>query len=844
MEVIELQKDSQGWYSCHVPISKARWAAILTDKALTTDAAIISLLSFYYMPAHQASCSDLEAAFGRKAAYYLGAINMFCRKVQQSVGTFTISGHGADAAQVYWPVAMARGREEDGHFVWQLRPELSEALRDWVVDWYVARYAAAFPSLWPDERYKWEAAVCFADNWDIDAPDFAGMFARATAKADNLLSSQNSYPRDMILNFCKVDTEFVREMFRNLFDENRPAEERISGFIDASDRFFADHFPTKGRSNFQSTNAVTTYLWLRYPDRYPIYKYRIFRSVAEAIDPDVSIAPTGKTEEVAKGYAMYGSFWPRLEQNALLISEIKQLADAAGILPIPQRATILTDFGYWLGRYNDTFLKDSLIGKYNTSMTPLISKACNLLRAKKNLILQGAPGTGKTYNTAALAVAVIDGKLPENHDDVMARYQELRRAGRIDFTTFHQSMDYEDFVEGIKPDTEGDNVRYRVSPGIFKRMCNAARKAADISETGTDNIDGLDLISDNPTVWKVSLEGTGDNATRRECMENSHIRIGWPSYGDRDFADNYPDVTDGRFILHNFQHDMKVGDIVVSCWSQFETDAIGVITGDYEFNPEGGDYPRYRDVKWIAKGFVHNIADINHGKRMVLPTVYRLQIDLKDILSIIRQYAPAPAPAPVATERPFVLIIDEINRGNVSKIFGELITLIEKDKRLAVNDSDNNYLTLPLPYSRDNERFGVPQNLYIIGTMNTTDRSTGTIDYALRRRFAFLTIPADRSIVRSDTARALFDDVKAFILQYRDPDIDIDGLMVGHSYFMADDDAELAMKIEYEVIPLIREYIKDGILVIRPGQARKYFDSWLQLKPFHDSDTSGSTPDA
>lgn len=187
---------------------------------------------------------------------------------------------------------------------------------------------------------------------------------------------------------------------------------------------------------------------------------------------------------------------------------------------------------------------------------------------------------------------------------------------------------------------------------------------------------------------------------------------------------------------------------------------------------------------------------------------------------------------------------DEINRGNVSKIFGELITLIEKDKRLAVNDSDNNYLTLPLPYSRDNERFGVPHNLYIIGTMNTTDRSTGTIDYALRRRFAFLTIPADRSIVRSDTARALFDDVKAFILQYRDPDIDIDDLMVGHSYFMADDDAELAMKIEYEVIPLIREYIKDGILVIRPGQARKYFDSWLQLKPFHDSDTSGSTPDA
>lgn len=124
--------------------------------------------------------------------------------------------------------------------------------------------------------------------------------------------------------------------------------------------------------------------------------------------------------------------------------------------------------------------------------------------------------------------------------------------------------------------------------------------------------------------------------------------------------------------------------------------------------------------------------------------------------------------------------------------------------------------------------------------MNTTDRSTGTIDYAIRRRFAFLTIPAERELVKWPTAQALFDDVKKFITDHRYADMDVDDLMVGHSYFMlnkeneAEENAqEMRMKMEFEIIPLIKEYIKDGILTIRPDEARKYFDSWMQLKPYN-----------
>lgn len=163
------------------------------------------------------------------------------------------------------------------------------------------------------------------------------------------------------------------------------------------------------------------------------------------------------------------------------------------------------------------------------------------------------------------------------------------------------------------------------------------------------------------------------------------------------------------------------------------------------------------------------------------------------------------------TPKNYVLIIDEINRGNVSKIFGELITLLEADKRI----EGNHHLAITLPYSK--ERFEVPSNLYIIGTMNTTDRSVGNIDYAIRRRFSFVTLESNRLVVLSknnndetSTAVQLFDAVMKFLKANR-TDMDIDDLMVGHSYFLAGTEDELQIKWKYDILPLLREYFKDGI---------------------------------
>lgn len=297
-----------------------------------------------------------------------------------------------------------------------------------------------------------------------------------------------------------------------------------------------------------------------------------------------------------------------------------------------------------------------------------------VLRQKKNIILQGAPGTGKTYVVDELIAGFKGEKHTTHQEFVNARIADKfhpefdkekntwNYSGHVAFCTFHQSMDYEDFVEGIKPKvSDKGGIFYDYEKGIFWHLANAAK----------------------------------------------------------------------------------------------------------------------------------------------------------------------------SDEKPYFLVIDEINRGNVSKIFGELITLLESDKRTKGGQP----IPVLLPYSK--EEFEVPENLYIIGTMNTTDRSVGNLDYAVRRRFAFITMKANRNIVESyysekdaklkRTALGLFDQINkkdGFIEKHKiDEDLDLEDLKVGHSYFMAEDMDSLQRKMKYEVIPLIKEYMKDGLLK-QDKRDQTYFSSW------------------
>ncbi len=434
----------------------------------------------------------------------------------------------------------------------------------------------------------------------------------------------------------------------------------------------------------------------------------------------------------------------------------------------------------------------------------------------KNTILYGPPGTGKTYITARYAVAIVENKPLEAledipYDEIIKKYNEYKAQGRIEFTTFHQSYGYEEFIEGIKPvleisEEDNNDIKYEVASGVFKRFCDIA---------GQPVVKGKNLdvgLNKNPTVWKVSLWSTGDNPIRTECMENGHIRIGWDDYG--------PDITSetdfsemgGRNVLNSFIYKMKVGDIVLSCYSSTTIDAVGVVTGEYEWNGEYDDLNRVRKVNWLVKGINESIVDMNNGSVMTLASVYRLNISVADALSIVEKHGGF-AEEYEAEKENHVFIIDEINRGNISKIFGELITLIEPTKRLGQEEA----VKVKLPYSQ--KLFGVPDNVYIIGTMNTADRSIAAIDTALRRRFAFEEMMPDSTVleglhVDGVSISNLLDLINERIEVLYDREHTI-----GHAYFtplLKNNNREVLFDIfRNKILPLLQEYFYEDYEKIR-----------------------------
>ncbi|NLL90966.1 MAG: AAA domain-containing protein [Ruminococcaceae bacterium] len=435
----------------------------------------------------------------------------------------------------------------------------------------------------------------------------------------------------------------------------------------------------------------------------------------------------------------------------------------------------------------------------------------------KNLILFGSPGTGKTYSSIQYAVAIIENKRveevkTENYEKVFSRYQKYKEDGLIAFTTFHQSYGYEEFVEGIRPvisiedDSEySGEIEYEIHVGIFKAFCDRAG-----TPVGEDK--NIDLgIEKNPTVWKVSLEGTGDNKTRAECFANGHIRIGYDEHGET--IPKLKKGVRGRRALNSFYYKMQIGDIVMSCYSSRTIDAIGVITGDPEWHNEYSEYKRLRKVNWLVTGINEDIYELNSEKDMSQDVVHELTITISDVLQLLKKVKSGLFSS--KSKNPFnhVFIIDEINRGNISKVFGELITLIEGTKRIGAKEE----LRVTLPYSK--QIFGVPDNVYIIGTMNTADRSIAIIDVALRRRFKFIEMLPDSSILEDivvdgiDIAKML-DTLNKRITILLDRDHTL-----GHSYFLKLKDnpsiEHLADIFQYEIIPQLQEYFYDDYEKIR-----------------------------
>jgi len=482
------------------------------------------------------------------------------------------------------------------------------------------------------------------------------------------------------------------------------------------------------------------------------------------------------------------------------------------------------DFLLYLDRHPELFNTNIT----STTQTKDIMSATNL-----NQILFGPPGTGKTFNTINEALKIVDPSYFEEHQNdrkkLTERFKELsiknsdENKGQIGFCTFHQSFSYEDFVEGIKPKTtDTKNVYYDIEPGIFKRICQLADSYnSTIKVKSEGKISWTEEQFNRASFYKLSLGNYQDPSDRpiyEYCRDNNYIAIGFGQ--ENDFSglseseiiekceDLKLEVTAAQ-QMNYFIHYLKKNNYVIISNGNKYVRAIGKVTGNYEFVAESPiSYNHFRKVEWLFVDELIPIEEI-YERGLSQKTMYKIDESLLKPDFFINNGQIAFVDEPIKEEKNYVLIIDEINRGNVSSIFGELITLIEKDKRAGCDEE----LEVTLPYSK--EPFKVPSNVYLIGTMNTADRSIEALDTALRRRFSFKEFPPKPYLIKTEGASSkisglvegidletLLKTINTRIEKLIDKDHKI-----GHSYFLKVDNKEkLVHAFKNEIIPLLEEY--------------------------------------
>ena len=393
-------------------------------------------------------------------------------------------------------------------------------------------------------------------------------------------------------------------------------------------------------------------------------------------------------------------------------------------------------------------------------------------RQHMNQILYGPPGTGKTWHTVARAVAIIEGRSvddveSEDRKEVKQRFDVYRDEGQVEMATFHQNYAYEDFIEGIRPvlgDGEGAGLGFDLSLGALRRIADAAeRNRQDCATSGDDFPDVEELV-----------QAFGDHV---EAAPDK-VRLSADGEGDGIYIDRVGRNGEGEVVRFK----------------------MGGRTSQYLFKRVV-----LRDYRSFYEGRIESFKDIKptRGSRRPWMGQARYFFMLFEAMKDFHDGQWEPVKKEAVERKDFVLILDEINRGNIARIFGELITLVEESRRLGRVDETK----VTLPYSGD--EFGVPENLYLIGTMNTADRSIALLDTALRRRFEFVEMMPDSSLLDREVAEVhlgrLLDAMNERIRFLRDREHQI-----GHTYFLEVRDIEGLRKVfQKQILPLLQEYFYD-----------------------------------
>ena len=769
----------------------------------------------------------------------------------------------------------------------------------------LAQYKQSFVSTqWGNEKYKWEAVKWFQDNWDVNASDFPEMLSRSLDKTFNLLASNNNFPKGMIVGFAKAAPEEVRAMFIALFDESQDVFERMNAFKMQSS-ILLEKYGNGAAQHYQYENAISTYLWLRYPDKYYIYKFGEVKTVSSELESDYRFKKGAYADNIRNFLRLYDEISAALKEDTELVNLFQsQLTDTC--YPDPELKTLTIDVGFYISRLysQENAEKAEAASWFPSDYTPGLTEedwlallgddkvfTTGSLEIMKRMKDYGGQATctqlavkyGETKNfyltgSTALAKRVIEKTgCPVLTDDKNenSKWWPVLYIGR--YATKDEQGSYiwklrDELSAALdKVDLSGIELYVAAAPGEEDRgywWLNANPKIWSYSDIAVGEVQSYTLYNENGNkrrifqnfldakagdmiigyesnpvkqivaIGRVSAEQDGeklffekvegltspiDYTTLKECPELERMEYFQNPQG------SLFKLTRGEydFILDMIREENPVStDAAIDAYTKSDfLDEVYMTEKRYENlvavlrnkkniilqgAPGVGKTFAARRLAWSMMGeqddsrieFVQFHQNYSYEDFMMGYKPVEDGFELK--YGIFYRFCQKAANQP---DKEFFFIIDEINRGNMSKIFGELLMLIEKDYRGTKATLAYNGLS-----------FSVPKNLYIIGMMNTADRSLAMIDYALRRRFSFFEVEPGfdsegfihyQNGLNNEKLNELISKVKDL-----NHEIALDkslgkGFCIGHSYFCGRDictDEWMHSIVDYDILPMLSEY--------------------------------------
>lgn len=766
----------------------------------------------------------------------------------------------------------------------------------------LVKYKQNFVSTqWGNEKYKWEAVKFFQDNWDVNAADFAAMLTLSLSKTYNLLASMNNFPAKMIQGFAKTAPEEVRAMFIALFDESKDVVSRIIDFKDQSS-ILLEKYGNGAGQHYQYENAVSTYLWLRYPDKYYIYKYGEIKAVADELGSDYRFKKGAYTDNLRNFYSLYDELCAEIKKDVELISLLKsQLTE--NCYPDTEYRTLTIDVGFYISRYYSQKESTATDEWFPTDYSPNISVeewvellndpdvfTTGSLEIMKRMKDYGGQATctqlsikyGETKNfynsgSSALArrIAEKTGCPVMDRDEESSRWWPIlyvgRNAGKDDSGSYTWKL-RDELSEALdKVDLSQVELYVASAPGEEEHgywWLNANPKIWSFSDIAVGEVQSYTLYNDNGNkrrIFQNFLDAkAGDMIIGYESNPVKQIVAIGKISSEQDGEKIYFEKIEGLSSPIDYQTLKSCSELErMEYFSNPQGSLFKLTKGEYDFI-----FDMIRDENPLAQ----EAAVEKYSKADFLNEVYMTENRYDMLLSVLRnkkniilQGAPGVGKTFAAKrlaysmigekdesriefvqfhqnysyedfmmgykpvndgfelkhgifyrfcqkaanqpEKDFFFIIDEINRGNMSKIFGELLMLIERDYRGTKTTLAYNGLT-----------FTVPKNIYIIGMMNTADRSLAMIDYALRRRFSFFEIEpgfdSDGFVKYQDALdNETFNELVVKVKELN-KEIALDkslgkGFCIGHSYFCGQStcsDEWMHSIVDYDILPMLSEY--------------------------------------